>query len=520
MRCRSATVTSTLRLADLLAGLCVTADLGYGLPAGEAVRASVLGTRLARELDLPDEEVRAVFYTSLLEHVGCTAYAHETAAAFVDEVAMNVAAAKTNLAEPRDLLRVFLPGVTRGLPGVERARVALFAVGRGARFGKAFTTATCEVARETARRLGLPPDVQRGLYHVFEWFNGKGAPAKLKGEEIPLPARLARVAGLAVFFDRLGGPELAVDALRDRSGGLIDPAIVAVFAQHGTALLAELAGLDPRAALLELEPEPVETVPAAKLDEVAAAFADIADLKSPFFHEHSRRVAVLAREAARRLKLAETELADLYVAALLHDLGRVGVSDAVWEKPGALSSLEWEQVRLYAYHSERILAASPALASLAPAVGMHHERLDGSGYHRGLSGQALPLPARILAAADVYVAVTQERPHRPRLEAAAAAEELRADAGRGRLDADVVECVLGAAGERARARRSWPAELTEREVEVLRLVAAGLSNREIARRLVISPRTAEHHVQHVYGKIGVSSRAAAALFALEHGLLS
>ena len=509
-----------LRLADLLAGLCVTADLGYGLPAGEAVRASVLGTRMARKLDLPDGEVRAVFYTSLLEHVGCTAYAHETAAAFDDELAMNVAAAKTNLADPLDLLRVFLPGVTQGLPGLERARIAVFAVGRGARFGKAFTTATCEVARETARRLGLPPDVQRGLYHVFEWFNGKGAPAGLKGEEIPLPARLARVAGLAVFFDGLGGPELAAAALRERSGGLVDPAIVAAFVEHGDALLAELSGLDLRAALLELEPEPVETVPAARLDEVAAAFADIADLKSPFFHEHSRRVAALAREAALRLELGHAEIGDLHVAALLHDLGRVSVSDAVWEKPGPLTSLEWEQVRLHAYHSERILAASPALASLAPAVGMHHERLDGSGYHRGLSGQALPLPARILAAADVYVALTQERPHRPRLEAAAAAEELRADARRGRLDADVVECVLGAAGERMRARRSWPAELTEREVEVLRLVAAGLSNREIARRLVISPRTAEHHVQHVYGKIGVSSRAAAALFALEHGLLS
>jgi HD-GYP domain-containing protein (c-di-GMP phosphodiesterase class II) len=406
------------------------------------------------------------------------------------------------------------------LPGLERARVALFAVGRGARFGKAFTTATCEVARETARRLGLPRDVQWGLYHVFEWFNGKGAPAGLKGEEIPLPARLARVAGLAVFFDRLGGPDLAIEALRDRSGGLIDPAIVAVFTARARDLLAELAAGDPRKALLELEPEPVETVPAARLDEVAAAFADIADLKSPFFHEHSRRVAALAREAARRLELAETEVADLHVAALLHDLGRVSVSDALWEKPGALSSLEWEQVRLHAYHSERILAASPALASLAPTVGMHHERLDGSGYHRGLSGQALPLPARILAAADVYVALTQERPHRPRVEAAGAAEELRADARRGRLDADVVECVLGAAGERVHARRSWPAELTEREVEVLRLLAAGLSNREIARRLVISPRTAEHHVQHVYAKIGVSSRAAAALFALEHGLLS
>lgn len=509
-----------VRLADVLAGLCVTADLGYGLPPGEAVRACVLGTRIARELELSDDEVRAVFYTSLLEHVGCTAYAHETAAVFGDELVMNVAAAKTNLADPRDLLRVFLPGVTRGRPGGERARVALFAIGRGARFGRAFTTATCEVARETARRLGLPPEVQRGLYHVFEWFNGKGAPSGLKGDEIPLPARLARVAGLAVFFDRVGGPELAVAALRERAGGLVDPALVAAFAARAGELLAELAAVDPRQALLELEPDPVETVSAQNLGEAAVAFADVADLKSPFFHEHSRRVAALAQEAARRLGLDNAASEDLHTAGLLHDLGRVSVSDAVWEKPAQLSSLEWEQVRLHAYHSERILNGSPALAPLASIVGMHHERLDASGYHRGLAGNALPLPARILAAADVYVALTQERPHRPRLEAGAAAEELRAEARHGRLDADVVECVLGAAGERARVRRSWPAALTEREVDVLRLVAAGLSNPEIARRLVISPRTAEHHVQHVYAKIGVSSRAAAALFALEHGLLS
>jgi HD-GYP domain-containing protein (c-di-GMP phosphodiesterase class II) len=480
----------------------------------------VIATRLARQLGLPDEEVRAVFYTSLLEHVGCTAYAHETAAAFGDELVMNVAAAKTNLADPRDLLRVFVPEVTRGLPAAARARVALFAVGRGARFGKAFTTATCEVARETARRLALPEGVQLGLYHVFEWFNGKGAPAGLKGEEVPVAARVARVAGLAVFFDRVGGPELAVTALRARGGGLIDPTVVAVFVEHATDLLGELAAGDPRAALLELEPAPVMVVSRAELDEVAVAFADIADLKSPFFHEHSRRVAVLARDAARRCGLAEPEVAEVHLAGLLHDLGRVSVSDAVWEKPAPLTSLEWEQVRLHAYHSERILSGSTALARLAPIVGMHHERQDGSGYHRGLAGHAVPMAARILAAADVYGALTQARAHRPARDAAAAVTELRAEARRARLDADAVECVLAAAGERARARRSWPAELTDREVEVLRLVADGLGNRELARRLVISPRTAEHHVQHVYAKIGVSSRAAAALFALEHGLLS
>lgn len=513
-------VTARLRLADLLAGLCLTADLGFGLPAGEAARSCVIGTRLARQLNLPEADVAAVFYTALLHHVGCTAYAHEAAAAFEDDLAMNAAAAKTNFADPRELVRVFLPEVTRDRRGFERARVVAFAVTRGSVFGRRYATATCEVASATARRLELPVLVQESVYHVFEWFNGKGAPAGLRGDAIPLPARVARVAAMAAFFDSLGGSELAVEALRRRAGGLLDPAIVAAFAANAAELLAEASVGDPRRMLLDLEPAPVRVVAAAELAEVALAFADIADLKSPFFHDHSRRVAELAKDAAERLGLTIAEASELHLAALLHDLGRVSVSDAVWEKPGPLTSVEWEQVRLHAYHSERILAGSDALAPLAPLAGMHHERLDGSGYHRGQQGRALPVAARLLAAADVYVALTQDRPQRVRLEPAAAAEELRGEARRGRLDGEVVECVLEAAGQPARKRRAWPAGLTDREVEVLRLVAQGLPNREIAARLVISPRTAEHHVQHVYGKLGVSSRAAAALFALEHGLLS
>ena len=508
-----------VRLADLLAGLSLAADLGFGLPADEAVRSCVVATRLARELDLPELEVGAVFYTALLQHVGCSAFAHETALVFGDELVMNAAAARTNFADPGDVFGVFLPRATSAVHGLDRARLIAFALARGARFGKAFTTATCEVGRATARRLGLPTEVQTSLYHAYEWFNGRGAPAGLKGDAIPLASRVVRAASTATLFDGIGGEPLAVDALRRRAGGLLDPAVVEAFAPVAAELLTEVDAADPRQAVVEVEPEPAQFVPASELPDVALAFADIADLKSPFLHEHSRRVAELAVGAAERLGLGAEEVAELEVAALLHDLGRVSVSDAVWEKPGPLTSAEWEQVRLHPYHSERILAASQALRPLAPLAGMHHERQDGTGYHRGSNGAAIPAAARVLAAADVYVALTQERPHRARLEPAAAAEELRAEVRRGRLDGEVVECVLAASGHAARKRLARPADLTEREVEVLRLVAQGLSNPEIARRLVISRRTAEHHVQHVYAKIGVASRAGAALFALEHGLL-
>lgn len=188
----------------------------------------------------------------------------------------------------------------------------------------------------------------------------------------------------------------------------------------------------------------------------------------------------------------------------------------MWDKPGRLSGDEWEQVRLHPYHSERILASSSTLARLAPLVGRHHERLDGTGYHRGSTVDDLSMPARILAAADAYRTLIEPRPHRPALAPDQAAQHLRSAA----LDPDAVRAVLVSAGHPAPTpRRRRPDGLSDREVEVLALLAIGCSNAEIASRLVISRRTAEHHVQHIYTKIGVSSRAAATLFAIEHHLV-
>jgi HD-GYP domain-containing protein (c-di-GMP phosphodiesterase class II) len=485
------------RLADLLAGLSRLADLGFGLQAGEALRSCALATRLARSLDLPEEDARAAFYTALLHHVGCTGYAHETARVFGDELVLNLAAGRANPADPRDLFATFLPTLLRGRPPLERARLAAATLARGNRFGTAYTTAACEVGRDAARRLGLPETVQRGVYHVYEEWRGGGDPAGLAGDEIPAGSRLARLTGIAVLFDTAGGVELAADAVRRRGGGMLDPELAARFAGQAEVLLGEVNTSDPRAMVLEGEPRPVVTVPDRELAGVAATFADLADLKSPATHGHSREVA-----------------------GLLHDVGRVAVSDVVWEKPAPLSAHEREQVRLHAYHSERILAGSERLAALAPLAGMHHERLDGRGYHRGCSGPDLSLPARVLAAADAFQAMTQPRPHRPALAPEEAERRLLAAARDGSLDPDAVAAVLAAAGHDAVvARREPPAGLSAREVEVLGLVAEGCSNAQIAQRLVISRRTAEHHVQHIYTKIGVSSRAAAALFAMEHHLL-
>jgi HD-GYP domain-containing protein (c-di-GMP phosphodiesterase class II) len=509
-----------VRLTDLLTGLSRLADLGFGLPPGESARSAALAVLLARSLDLPEDDARAGLYTALLFHLGCVGFAHETARLFGDEYVTNLAAERSDLADTRDMFTTLVPALGRGRPPRERVRLAFVAMTRGKRFGHAYDTASCEVGRDAARRLGLPEAVQRSVYHSAEWWNGRGAPTGLAGDDIPMGARLAALSSVTVHLDAMGGSGLAADAARRRGGGILDPDLAAAFAERAEALLGELHGSDPAHLVAAAEPPPVVSVMEPELLEVAAVFGDVADLKLPATYGHSRGVAALARPAGERLGRDAGDLDDLEVAASLQDVGRVAISNTVWEKPGRLDTHEWEQVRLHAYHSERILAGSRRLAPLARLVGMHHERGDGSGYHRGCTAAEVVMPARILAAADAYQAMTEDRPHRAALTADQAAQQLLADARRGLLDVDAVDAVLAAAGHTAtRVRRRAPAGLTEREVEVLRLVAGGCSNPQIAERLVVSRRTAESHVQNIYAKIGISSRAAAALFAMEHQLL-
>ncbi len=268
------------------------------------------------------------------------------------------------------------------------------------------------------------------------------------------------------------------------------------------------------------EPAPPIFIAGDRLDTAFAAIAAITGLKSPWLREHPTGVAELAEAAAWRMDLHADVVTLVRRAALAHDLGRVGVSNAIWEKPGPLGFGEWERVRLHPHFTERAFAQSPALAPIGLVAGAHCERLDGSGYHRGTSGTALDQAARILAAADCYAAMREARPHRPALDAAAAEAELCREAEEGRLDPEAVDAVLAAAGHRVRTRpRQLPAGLTGRELEVLLVLVRGASNQEIAEDLGISAKTVGHHVQHVYQKAGVRSRAAATLWAFEHDLV-
>jgi HD-GYP domain-containing protein (c-di-GMP phosphodiesterase class II)/DNA-binding CsgD family transcriptional regulator len=507
-----------VRLADLLAAVSVATDLGMGQEPEKAIRACLVATALARRMSIAESEVSDVYYTALLRHLGCTATAHEEAYLGGDELVSRPAAERADFGNPRESFALLLQ-MGKGT-GVDRVRYLGRALRAGKKGDQAILGAVCEVGARLAERLGLGPGVRDGLYQSFERWDGKGTPQGLAAEDICLPARLAEVGHQAVIFDQMGGPASAVEVIRRRAGRWFDPGVAETFARFGAGILDEIGSQDVWAAALEAEPAPPRTIGREDLDGLARALADKVDLKSPFTLGHASEVAALSERAAVALGFGPEAVIDLRRAALLHDLGRVAVSNGIWEKQAALSTTEWERVRLHPYQTERILARSRVLEPLARTAGMHHERQDGSGYHRGTSGTQVPAAARVLAAADAFQAMTQDRPHRPGLAPEAASAALAEEARSGRLDPECVRAVIEAAGQPVpKVRTEWPASLSDREVEVLRLLARGLSNRAIGGRLYISPRTAEHHVQHIYTKIGGSTRAAAAMFAMEHGLL-
>jgi HD-GYP domain-containing protein (c-di-GMP phosphodiesterase class II) len=349
--------------------------------------------------------------------------------------------------------------------------------------------------------------------------DGRGWPGELKGVEVPLASRLAQLAEFAEVAHRVGGVDAAKDLARKRSGTQFDPTLAELMHAEADMILSGVDAVATWDAVIEAEPALAVMLSAERFDAALLAIANFVDLKSPYTLGHARAVADLAGEAGAQLALSEDVVRTLRRAGLVHDLGRLGVSNAIWDKRGPLGAGESERVRMHPYLTERMLHSSEALASLGAIAVQHRERLDGSGYPRGLLGAAISRPARILGAADAYQAMREPRPYRPERSADEAAAELRGDVKAGRLDADAVEAVLGAAGHRVSRRREGPAGLTAREVEVLRLLARGLSNKEIAERLVISPKTAANHIEHIYAKIDASTRATASLFAMQHGLL-
>jgi HD-GYP domain-containing protein (c-di-GMP phosphodiesterase class II) len=322
------------------------------------------------------------------------------------------------------------------------------------------------------------------------------------------------------MFWREGGVDAAIDVLQSRAGSAHDPHLVERFCVDAAGLLADLADVEVWELALAVEPGQYMVLEGMQIDRAVSAFADFADLKSPYTVGHSRGVARLAATAARTFGLPDPEVVAIERAALVHDIGRAGVPARIWDKPGPLTSTEWERVRLHSYYADRALAHAGVLARVGALASHHHERLDGTGYHRASTAAQLPFTARLLAAADAFHAMTEHRPHRPALSIGYAAAELRREVRDGKLDGEAAQAVLAVVGQSGSPRRATRVGgLTERELDVVRLLARGMSDRQIAERLTVSERTAHHHVEHIYSKLGVSTRAAATVVALQHDLV-
>ncbi len=508
------------RLVEVLGVLSLVTDLGVGRPLENELRVMLVAMRFGRTLDLDREALRELLFVALLRWIGCTAHAHELAMLFDDEIDAQRRAPGIDFTHPPAVIADIIRYAGADRAPLRRLQTIAQALTGGAKMIAESYRASCEVGAMFAERIGLDAPVARALTFVFERWDGKGWPNGIRGEEIPLSVHLTNVAQDAVNVHALGGVEAATEVLRKRAGRAHHPALVSAFCAAAPELMEGLDDLDAWDAILALEPDPVYQIADERLDVVLRAMGDFADLKVPCMLGHSIGVAALAAAAAARLGLPVEDVQTVRRAGWVHDLGRVGVPNGIWERPGRLSAAQWERVRMHPYLTERALARCKVLAPYGAVAGLHHERLDGSGYHRGCRGPQIGMCARVLAAADVYHAMTEERPHRAALSAAAAKDGLRAEVRAGRLDGQAADAVLSAAGHRVRrTRKDWPGGLSGREVEVLRCAVRGGSNRTIAARLHISERTVEHHLEHIYTKIGVSTRAAAALFAAQNELL-
>jgi HD-GYP domain-containing protein (c-di-GMP phosphodiesterase class II) len=499
---------------ELLGALSLAIDLGLGMPMETMQRSAIVAQRLGRAAGLRTDEIDATYYLALVRFVGCTSSSHGDAMLFGDELG----AAALMTADDNEIVSALRHTIGPGQPTPTRALM----------FGRAVTFALsgqlreqhrihCEAAAVIAERLDMPTTVRRGIVQLYERWDGRGTPNGLSGEALTPAIRAVHVATLATILARSMPPDEVAAAVQSRGGRQLDPALAKVFAANVGDLLVGLDG-DLTALLLAEEPQAL-CFAGLTLDRALEAVADFGDLKTPHMLGHSRRVARLAADAASRASLPPGDIALVRRAALVHDLGRVGVPEKLWVKKGPLTAAEHERIRLHTYLTERIFAASPMLAEIGRVGGSHHERLDGAGYHRGTLAGAQSAVMRLLAAANAYCALTEPRPHRPTFTGEEAARELTAEAKAGRLDPRSVDAVLAASGAPPLRRRAANIALSEREIEVLRLVARQMTTKEIARALDISPKTVERHITHIYDKIGVTTRAGAALYATDAGLM-
>ncbi len=513
-----------LRLSEFVATLALAQDNAFGQPLESQLRSCLLATAICEAAGFDDEVRETAYWVALLRYVGCTGHAHEVATIFGDEIAIRGQTLVHDAANPAEVMRDVMAYATAGRTPEEQEEIVRLIQETAREWAVYNFSSGCEVADVLVQRLDFGHDVRDALRYTFERWNGNGYPAHAAGEDIPLAMRVVHLSHDMEAIGRLFSPERAIEAARDRRDRTYDPALADLFVEHGRGWFDQLRTTEPWDAVLALEPEPHRILSGEQLDDALTVAADFIDLKSPYMGGHSRRCADLAGDAARVLGLDEDTITTVRRAALVHDFGTTVVPNSIWDKPGPLTRTEFDRVELHPMLTEQMLRRSPALSVLNPVASTHHEKCDGSGYHKRVAANADDPGACVLAATEIYVGLTTERADRPAFSAADAASQLRQFESDGVLEPRASRAVLVAAGHgeprQASDRRPRnPGGLTRREVDVLRLAARGLTTRQIADRLYISPKTADHHIQHIYGKIGTSTRAGAALWAMQHAVV-
>lgn len=511
--------STAVRVADLLIALSLATDLGFGRPMEHMLRTTRLALRIGDRIGLAEAELATVYDVSLLTYVGCSVYGDEAARIFGDDIEFRAAMQGIDRAGTRARWFMLRQAGKGSSPGDRVKHVGSLVATNGRRLVGQMAN-HCAAAGQLADRLALGDAVREGVEQAYVRWDGRGVPDSLAGDQLSFAGRIAHVAEALEMLERRLGVNDAVAVLCDRSGTQFDPQVVDTVCFDTDDLVSRL-GDDTHDAVLEAEP--IERLPLddEQLDAALEAIGDFCDLRCTYFAGHSRGTADLAVAAARSIGLGDDQIRLLRRAAHIHEAGRFGVSAQVWNRPGALTVADMERVRLHTYFVERMFNRPEPLRRIGVLAGSHHERTDGSGYHRGVPNAMLDLPARILAAADAYHAMGQERPHRPPLSPAEAERQLTAECRAGRFDSIAVDAVLGVGDDRpSRIRAGGPAGLTARETEVVGMVARGRSNKAIAQALGIKPKTVSNHLERAYPKLGVSNRAAATMKALEFGIVA
>jgi HD-GYP domain-containing protein (c-di-GMP phosphodiesterase class II) len=437
-----------VRQSEVIAALSHALDMTEGHPVGQAERTCLIGMRLARELQLDAEAEYALYYALLLKDVGCSSAAARMCQLFgTDDIALKTHGKLVDWTKPAQVARYTSQHVAAG-GRIARAQRTLSVLRSLVAEGKEIVETRCDRGAAIVRSLGFPSATADAVWALDEYWDGRGQPSGMAGDDIPLLARVACLSQTAEVFFAAHGLAAAQEMVRERRGRWFDPQVADALLPIGAEdrLWSDLVSDDVPALVLELEPaDRVLVLDEAGVDNICEAFADVIDAKSPFTARHSRGVATYAGLIGDALGFGSEDLRELHRAGMLHDIGKLGIPNTILDKPAKLTDDEFARMRLHPAFTESILAGIPAFAGFAAVAAAHHERLDGRGYHRGVAASDLPANARVLAVADVFEALTADRPYRGPMDPDEALAICRRDAGE-HLDALYVDALASGIG--------------------------------------------------------------------------